>query len=177
MPRKSRPDKPDPIGLSDEQIGKEAGVSRNDHRAVRLWLRLLACSTQIEQVIRSRLRTQFGTSLARFDYLAQLTRHPQGLRMKSLSRYLMVTGGNVTGLTDQLVAEGLVERIDDPDDRRALIVKVTPEGKAWFDPIATEHEKWLEELLGALDPQEMEGLYGTLGHLRLVLSRSSASGA
>lgn len=175
MTRKTTRPAPDMSSLTDEHIGLEAGVSRNDHRAVRLWLRLLACSTQIEQVIRTRLRTQFGTSLARFDYLAQLARHPQGLRMKSLSRYLMVTGGNVTGLTDQLVGEGLVQRVDDPDDRRALIVQMTPDGKAWFDRIAVEHEQWLEEMLGKLDPKEMEGLYATLGHLRVVLTQTSST--
>ena len=157
--------------LDDKQIGMEAGLSLKDHRAVRLWLRLLSCSTQIEQVIRNRLRTEFGTTLARFDYLAQLARHPDGLRMKSLSRYLMVTGGNVTGLTDQLVEEGMVKRTSDLEDRRALIVQMTPKGKKWFEMVAVEHEKWLDELLSRLDPKEMETLYGTLGQLRLVLSK------
>ena len=113
----------------------EAGLSQKDHRAVRLWLRLLSCSTQIEQLIRNRLRVEFGTTLARFDYLAQLARHPDGLRMKSLSRYLMVTGGNVTGLTDQLVEEGMVKRTSDLEDRRALIVQMTPKGKKWFEMV------------------------------------------
>ena len=157
--------------LDDKQIGMEAGLSLKDHRAVRLWLRLLSCSTQIEQVIRNRLRTEFGTTLARFDYLAQLARHPDGLRMKYLSRYLMVTGGNVTGLTDQLVEEGLVKRTNDLEDRRALIVQMTPKGKRWFEQVAAEHEKWLDELLGRLDPKEMETLYSTLGQLRVVLSK------
>ena len=94
--------------LGDESIGREARVQVGDHGAVKLWLRLLACSTQIEQEVRSRLRQRFATTLPRFDYLAQLERHPEGLRMNALSRYLMVTGGNVTGLTDQLVAEGHV---------------------------------------------------------------------
>ena len=157
--------------LDDKQIGMEAGLSQKDHRAVRLWLRLLSCSTQIEQLIRNRLRVEFGTTLARFDYLAQLARHPDGLRMKSLSRYLMVTGGNVTGLTDQLVEEGMVKRTSDLEDRRALIVQMTPKGKKWFEMVAVEHEKWLDELLGRLDPKEMETLYGTLGQLRVVLSK------
>ena len=157
--------------LDDKQIGMEAGLSLKDHRAVRLWLRLLSCSTQIEQVIRNRLRTEFGTTLARFDYLAQLARHPEGLRMKYLSRYLMVTGGNVTGLTDQLVEEGLVKRTNDLEDRRALIVQMTPKGKKWFEQVAADHEKWLDELLGRLDPKEMETLYSTLGQLRVVLSK------
>ena len=158
--------------LDDKQIGMEAGLSQKDHRAVRLWLRLLSCSTQIEQLIRNRLRMEFGTTLARFDYLAQLARHPNGLRMKSLSRYLMVTGGNVTGLTDQLVEDGLVKRTNDLEDRRALIVQMTPKGKKWFEQVAVEHEKWLDELLGRMDSREMETLYKTLGQLRVVLSEA-----
>lgn len=117
-----------------DRPGREAGLSHDDHQAVRLWLRLLTCSTQIEQTIRSHLQAQFGTTLSRFDYLAQLSRFPEGLRMKTLSEYLMVTGGNVTGLTDQLVAEGWVERVADPNDRRSMIVRLTPRACASSTP-------------------------------------------
>ena len=83
-------------------------------RCCKLWLRMLACTTQIEAEIRQRLRERFGISLARFDYLAQLYRYQDGLKMSELSRYLMVTGGNVTGLTDELEREGLVARESEP---------------------------------------------------------------
>ena len=83
------------------ELGHEARVRAGDHAALKLWLRLLACTTQIEDEVRRRLRARFGVSLARFDYLAQLYRHG-GLKMRDLSRYLMVTGGNITGLTDEL---------------------------------------------------------------------------
>ena len=148
------------------ELGREAGASAADHQAVRLWLRLLSCSTQIEQSIRALLRSHFGTSLPRFDYLAQLNRYPAGLRMTALSAHLMVTGANVTGLTDQLVAEGWVERVDDPSDRRALIVRMTPAGKAWFERMAVEHEQWLARLLGGLSQKEMRQLHELLGKLR-----------
>lgn len=153
-------------GPSDRELGREAGISPSDHQAIRLWLRLLACSTQIEQSIRSLLRSQFGTTLARFDYLAQLRRYPQGLRMSALSSHLMVTGANVTGLTDQLVVEGWVERSSDLSDRRALIVRITPAGQAWFDRMAVEHEKWLVRLFGGLNGSEMAQLHDLLGRLR-----------
>lgn len=151
---------------SHRELGREAGVSSDDHQAIRLWLRLLSCSTQIEQSIRALLRSQFGTTLPRFDYLAQLDRFPEGLRMTSLSSHLMVTGANVTGLTDQLVAEGWVERVDDPHDRRALIVRMTPAGKAWFDQMAVEHERWLVQLLGGIGARDMKQLHQLLGKLR-----------
>jgi DNA-binding MarR family transcriptional regulator len=157
-----------------EALGREAGLSHDDHQAVRLWLRLLTCSTQIEQVIRSQLRAQFGTTLPRFDYLAQLSRFPKGLRMKTLSEYLMVTGGNVTGLTDQLVAEGWVERVADEEDRRAMIVRLTRTGKKQFGAMAAAHEQWLEQLLAPLGGDSARELYEQLGRLRLVLSQSKS---
>jgi DNA-binding MarR family transcriptional regulator len=155
--------------LDDDNIGREARSQAGDHSAVRLWLRLLSCSTQIEQLIRSRLRQRFGTTLPRFDYLAQLERHPDGLRMNTLSRYLMVSGGNVTGLTDQLVAEGWVERLADPDDRRSLIVRLTAEGRRQFLRMAAEHEAWLVALFDRFDTADKHALYNTLGRLRVHL--------
>ncbi len=161
-------------GLDEQSIGLEARAASDDHSAVKLWLRLLACSTQIEQEIRSRLRQRFATTLPRFDYLAQLERHAEGLRMNALSRYLMVTGGNVTGLTDQLVAEGLVERLSDPEDRRSLIVRLTAAGRARFLEMAAEHEAWLVELFDGFDRDVKASLYAALGQLRLHLAGKQA---
>lgn len=155
--------------VDDENIGREARAVSGDHLAVKLWLRLLSCSTQIEQQIRSRLRQRFGTTLPRFDYLAQLERHPDGLKMNALSRYLMVTGGNVTGLTDQLVGEGWVERLADPLDRRSLIVKLTPAGRAHFLVMAAEHEGWLVEMFDGFESAHKNLLYELLGRLRVHL--------
>ena len=125
--------------------------------------------------MRQRLRGRFGTTLPRFDYLAQLERHPGGLRMNVLSRYLMVTGGNVTGLTDQLVKEGLVRREDDPEDRRSYRVALTPKGRADFAAMATEHEAWLGELFGGLAGADKEALYDQLGRLRVHLAQRQAA--
>ncbi|NML17283.1 MarR family winged helix-turn-helix transcriptional regulator [Azohydromonas caseinilytica] len=163
--------------LGEEGIGREARAVPDDHSAVRLWLRLLSCSTQIEQEIRLRLRQRFGTTLPRFDYLAQLERHPEGLRMSALSRYLMVTGGNVTGLTDQLVADGHVERVPDPQDRRSLIVRLTPAGREHFLAMAAEHEGWLAEMFGGFEPAHRDTLYELLGRLRVHLAHRGAAEA
>ena len=119
-PEQRRPRLDLPRLLGEDSIGHEARAVSGDHLALKVWLRLLACSTQIETEIRKRLRSRFGMTLPRFDYLAQLYRHPEGLRMNVLSRYLMVTGGNVTGLTDELEKDGLVMREVDPS-RPALV--------------------------------------------------------
>lgn len=154
-----------------DQLGHEARADGGDHAALKLWLRLLATSTQIETEIRRRLRERFGISLPRFDYLAQLHRQPDGLTMKALSRQLMVTGGNVTGLTDELVREGLVERSDSPTDRRSVIVRLTAAGRSGFEAMAAEHEQWVLALFAGLDAKAVQQLHGHLGVLRVHLTR------
>ncbi len=157
--------------LDDERIGHEARAVADDHIDLKIWLRLLACSTQIEQQIRQHLRARFATTLPRFDYLAQLERHPDGLRMNALSRYLMVTGGNITGLTDQLEKEGMVTRVDDPEDRRSWRVALTPKGRTEFAAMAAAHEAWLTAMFQGLGAGDKELLYGQLGRLRVQLAQ------
>ena len=157
--------------LSADAIGLEGRLVDADHQALKVWLRLLACSTQIETEIRRRLRAGHGMTLARFDYLAQLHRHPDGLRMNALSRYLMVTGGNVTALTDELTKAGWVRRDNDPADRRSFRVALTASGRRAFERVAREHEAWVIELLGGLDAAGKQQLHGLLGGLRQHLSR------
>ena len=134
--------------------------------ALRLWLRLLTCTNLVEAPLRSRLRQQFNGSLPRFDLMAQLDRHPAGLKMRELSRRLMVTGGNITGLTNRLVAEGLVEKRGDLADGRATTVQLTAEGRRQFDAMAREHEGWVIELLGGLSPAQQAQLFDLLGLLK-----------
>ena len=160
--------------LDDQAIGLEARSVSDDHLSLRLWLRLLACSTDIETEIRKRLRAQFGITLARFDYLAQLHRHPDGLRMSALSRYLMVTGGNVTGLTDELEKDGMVQRDAEPGDRRSYRVALTPKGRKVFERMASEHEGWVIELFGGIADADRQQLYTLLGRLRVQLSAPQA---
>jgi DNA-binding MarR family transcriptional regulator len=154
--------------------GHEARAAESDHASLKLWLRLLACSTQIETEIRRRLRTRFGTTLPRFDYLAQLYRHPDGLRMNELSRHLMVTGGSITGLTDQLETEGWVQREQAAEDRRAFVLRLTPTGRIAFEQMAAEHEAWIIELFSGLNANERSTLHGLLGRLRVTMPKEQA---
>ena len=148
----------------------ETRVTPDDHQSLRLWLRLLACTNLVEGQVRSRLRLQFDTTLPRFDLMAQLERTPQGLKMGELSKRMMVTGGNVTGITDQLVSEGLVIREDNPEDRRAYIVKLTAEGRRQFKKMAEAHEKWILELFSGLRDTEKQQLYSLLAVLKRHVS-------
>src|SRR3954463_4807176 len=112
----------------------------------------------IERVGRPRLRDRFASTLPRFDLMAQLDRHPEGLKMNELSRLLMVTGGNITAIVDQLEKEGLVERFDEPADRRAFRIHLTRAGERAFGEMAAAHEEWVVEMLGGLSRSEHEAL-------------------
>jgi DNA-binding MarR family transcriptional regulator len=148
----------------------ETRATADDHAALRLWLRLLTCTNLIEGQIRSNLRSEFEITLPRFDLMAQLERHPEGLKMGELSKRMMVTGGNVTGITDQLVDEGLVMRDDNPKDRRAYIVKLTPAGRKVFKQMAEAHEKWVLELFSGLSEREVGTFYKLLAQLKQHVS-------
>jgi len=134
--------------------------------ALRLWLRLLTCTQLIEKQVRAELRERFDTTLPRFDLMAQLERSQDGLKMKELSRRMMVTGGNITGITDQLVSEGLVERLAVAGDRRAFRVRLTARGRKTFSDMAHQHEGWIVEAFGGLTARERDALHQLLGKVK-----------
>lgn len=117
---------------------------------LRVWLRLLKLNKIIEAELRERLRTEFATTLPRFDVMAALYRHSDGLKMSALSRLLMVSNGNVTGIVDRLTEDGLILRAAVPGDRRAACARLTQKGRAEFEKQAVAHEGWVADLLGGL---------------------------
>jgi DNA-binding MarR family transcriptional regulator len=152
--------------MSKPAIDTETRAGSDDHGAIRLWLRMLATNRLVETRTRRLLQERFSTTLPRFDLMAQLERSPQGLRMNELSRRMMVTGGNVTGITDMLEQEGLVERVADPADRRVWRVRLTRAGRRAFAAMAQEHERWIVEAFAELSTREMNAMAGLLGRLK-----------
>jgi DNA-binding MarR family transcriptional regulator len=144
----------------------ESRADRADHVALRLWLRFFACANLVEDVVRRKLRAQFRTTLPRFDLMAQLQRHPAGLKMGEISRRMMVTGGNVTGIADELEAAGLVARRAAPGDRRAYILRLTAAGRRTFDEMARAHERWIVDLFEGLSSREQAAMLGALAKLK-----------
>ncbi|MFM8755950.1 MAG: MarR family winged helix-turn-helix transcriptional regulator [Limnohabitans sp.] len=147
-------------------IDMEVRAHADHHASLRLWLRLLSATTRIEDTIRQRLREQFDITLPRFDLMAQLEREREGLSMGELSRRMMVTGGNVTAIVDQLEKEQLVLRQSLAGDRRAYRVCLTPDGRKAFAAMARAHEGWVVELLSPLSERKQQQLHGLLGTLK-----------
>ena len=144
----------------------EARAHSEHPEALRLWLRLLTCTQIVEKQVRTQLRERFDTTLPRFDLMAQLERSVEGLKMNELSRRMMVTGGNVTGITDQLVAEGLVDRVDVEGDRRAYRVRLTPKGRKMFNEMALQHERWIVDAFAGLTDKDLGVLHKLLGKVK-----------
>lgn len=150
--------------------------AKGPHASLRLWLRLLACSSQVEGEVRKRLRDEFECTLPRFDVLAQLDAASReqldGLTMSDLSRRLMVTNGNLTALVERLVQEGLVSREASPSDRRTQVVKLSLEGRRALAQMSPKHELWINGMFAGLDDEDRSLLYGLLGKLRGSVSTS-----
>lgn len=144
---------PDPEAHETDPLSKER---------LRLWLKLLKASSVIEDEIRRRLRREFSSTLPRFDVMSALSRFPDGLKMSEISELLRVSNGNVTGIVDKLSEEGLTQRVPVPGDRRASLVKLTAAGVEAFAHHANAHEAWINEMLGKLNADDVNGM-----HLRL----------
>jgi DNA-binding MarR family transcriptional regulator len=149
-------------------VGGDPGVGpENDTRptkgTLRLWLRALSFTSMVEQRVRSLLHADFDVTLPRFDVMAALYDAPAGLSMGEVSRRLMVSNGNVTGIVERLDREGLVWRRTNPDDRRSQLVRLTDSGRTTFEEMAEAHEGWIVSMLSGLNEEEVEQLKDLLG--------------
>ena len=137
--------------------------SAGDAKArLRLWIRMLRLTRTIESELRENLRTEFGATLPRFDVMAALYRFPDGMILSELSRYLMVSNGNVTGIVNRLENDGLVERTLRDGDRRTSVVRLSEQGVRNFESMASAHESWVDEIFASLAPGEAERLAARL---------------
>src|SRR5215813_8452561 len=133
-------------------LDSETKAVESDHGdELRLWLRLLACTTLIEGTVRSRLRERFDVTLPRFDLMAQLDRAPDGMTLSDVSKRMMVSNGNVTGLVERLVESGHLDR------RRAA-----------------EHETWIADICSDLTPKDVRELMRLLAKTKGSAQKSTS---
>lgn len=159
------------ITLKTKEKSKEQ-AAEHSKESLRTWLRLLSCETVIEQQLRSLLRQSFSVTLPQFDVLSELERAGDPLTMSQLSKELMVSNGNVTGVIDRLEKTGFARRVRAEHDRRVQYIELTAKGRKEFNKMASQHERWLADLLSELSLTEM----GKLQDL-LLKTRQSVSSA
>jgi len=147
-------------------------VSKNK---LRLWIRLLRSTRYVESVLRARLRQQFAVTLSQFDVMAALSRSRGGMIMSEVSRFLMVSNGNITGIVDRLVDDGLVIRSLREGDRRTSFVRLTGKGQDKFNRMAAQHEKWVNELLQDICADETDEMITMLARIEKPNPRKTTS--
>ncbi len=141
-------------------------------QSLRSWLRLLSCSTMIEKAVKARLKTEFCTTLPRFDVLAALERTDAGMTMSELSAHLLVSNGNVTGIVQRLVEDGFVVKAVTENDRRTQRVMLTRKGQNRFAKMTTAHERWIDAMFNDLPPANLRKLYDGLGELKASIVKN-----
>jgi DNA-binding MarR family transcriptional regulator len=145
-----------------------------DHGSeLRLWLRLLTCTTLIEGEVRSRLRERFDVTLPRFDLMAQLDKVPEGMTLSDVSKRMMVSNGNVTGLVERLVTSGHLDRRTSDTDRRVQVIRLTKIGRAEFRKMAAEHETWICDIFTDLAPKDVRELMRLLAKTKGSAQKSA----
>src|SRR3954451_19126999 len=149
-----------------------------DHgEELRLWLRLLTCTNLIESEVRSRLRARFDVTLPRFDLMAQLDKAPEGMTLSDVSKRMMVSNGNVTGLVERLVESGHLDRRTSDSDRRVQVIRLTKLGRAEFRRMATEHETWIADIFSELSPKDVRELMRLLARTKASARKAAESRA
>ncbi len=134
---------------------------------LRLWLKMLKTTRYIINELSKRLKQHYNTTLPQFDVLAALSKNQTGLRMTEISEELKVSNGNITGIIDRLVMDGLVIRTSVQGDRRATIITLTPKGEEHFNKIAKDHEKWLDEIMGEISPEQLQNALQVFKDVRI----------
>jgi len=149
----------------------------DDRDAARLSLRLLTTSRMIEREVDAMMRARFGSTIARFDFLSALDRHGP-LTLGAVSRHLLVSNGNVTGLAARLKTDTLIEAREDENDRRVQRVRLTQRGEGVFRKMAKAHAECLDRLLGDLQQADRQALMrlldGAKASIRRKLEREAA---
>ena len=149
----------------------------HDHTdELRVWVRLFACTEVIESEVRGRLRDAFDVTLPRFDLMAQLDRAPKPMTLGELSQRMMVSNGNVTGLVDRLVEQGLISRRPSPKDRRAQLVSLTAEGRRFFRAMARTNGDWIGEMFAGLSADDIASLLRLLAKTKASARKAIGNG-
>jgi DNA-binding MarR family transcriptional regulator len=159
-----------PVALKDDNFAVLGQLE------TRLWLQILSLHGDIFSSLNTMLNAEFGLSVAKFDVLAQLDRYRQGLALGQLSQNLKVSGGNVSGLVQRLLADGLISREMSREDRRSFIVRLTPKGEALFKKAAAVHRKHLSKRFEKVPAKELEHAFTVLRSLAQAVRTEHKTG-
>jgi DNA-binding MarR family transcriptional regulator len=135
--------------------------------SMRTHLRIATCYNLLMREARQTIAQRWQLTLPQFDVLAELARADAGgFTFVELSRLLLVTSGNLTGIVDRLQEQRLVERRPDAKDRRVIRVALTEKGRRVTDEVLPAHAADIEEILSFMPRTALTQLSELLGRLR-----------
>jgi DNA-binding MarR family transcriptional regulator len=150
----------------------EIGPRGDGQLALSVWVRLLKAHGLMLREVRRRVPVSL--TLPQFDVLAQLYRREDGMTPGELTRELLVTAGNVTGIVERLVRLGLAERRPVPQDRRAVRIRLTARGHRLMRRIIPRHRRDVAVLLARVPPDDLARLRDLLGNLARLIEEEAA---
>ena len=156
-----------PMTKTKTQPAKRNRAVSEDRLALSAWVRLVKSYNLVLREVRRRMGRR--CTLPQFDVIAQLARAEDGMSFSELSRHLIVTSGNLTGIVDRLEAEELVYRETHPEDRRSIKVRLTKKGRRFTDEIIPQHAADIEEILRAVPRTDLAQLRELLGRVNQAL--------
>jgi len=150
-------------------------LEAGDQKHLKLWVRMLASSTRVVQILNKRMKEHTPLTLAKFDVLVAIDRAPGGvITMSELSRMLLVSNANTTGMVSRLMKDNLVEKWALPTDRRVYSVAMTSEGRKTLKHAIAIHKEWVDELLGGIEADKLDGLIDLFDHFKEHLAKIEA---
>ena len=150
--------------MTDRNVKPMQGRTRE---SVRTHLRIATCYNLLMREARQRVATRWNLTLPQFEVLAELARADAGgFTFVELSRLLLVTSGNLTGIVDRLEEQRLVQRVPDGKDRRVIRVALTERGRRVTDQMLPAHAADIEEILSFMPRSALTELSELLGRLR-----------
>lgn len=147
-------------------------IKRNGRDSLRLWLQLITLTTVVEKKIRRNFKTEFETTLPRFDIMATLERSGQKMTMGELTKRLLVSKGNVTGVVASLEKQGLLKRERDLDDKRTHYLSLTVKGRREFEAQAKAHQGWVNDYFSGMEMGELSVMVEQLSRLKETISHN-----
>ncbi|MBX7153230.1 MarR family transcriptional regulator [bacterium] len=136
-------------------------------RALTMWVKLARAFSVFNKRTHEHIRT-FGLTQPQFGVLECLG-HLGPMTTGDLCKKMLVSGGNMTVVIDNLEKEGLVGRERGDKDRRSVMIQLTPKGKKLFLRIFAKHAGYITTLVSVLTPDEQEQLGRLLKKLGLSL--------
>jgi DNA-binding MarR family transcriptional regulator len=141
--------------------------------ATRAFRELVVVGASAETYVTAVAR-RHGLSHIAMNVLAVIEGNGSPMPAGAVGERVHITSGSTTSVLDTLERNGLIERLPDPDDRRRVLVEVTPAAQDLLDQVLAEVSQAVSAALGGFDDDELEEFFVMLTRLREAIASAPA---